>query len=129
MQGGRMQNKPGRRRGNSQDPYDDMRSDSPRSNGSLSQRNPALPSIHDRPRGRSRDALNEDEEYGSERHSNDGQKQDQKLRVKVISASGVDPSDALGVYVKMRLLEADSSVQALEAYTSTCDVTAAELYW
>ena len=104
--------------------------DSPRSNGSLSHRNPALPSVHDRARGQSQDTLNEEEEeFGSDRHSNGGQREDQKLRVKVISAAGIDPADALGVYVKMRLLEADSTVQALEAYTSTCDVTAAELYW
>ena len=133
MQGGRNQNrrqgKP-RVEGDEQDMYDEMRSnpDSPRSTGSLSQRNPALPSIHNRPRGQNEDTLHEGEE-DYELDPEQKSTQDQKLRVKVISASGIDPGDALGVYVKMRLLEADSTVQALEAYTSTCDVSSQELYW
>jgi hypothetical protein len=139
--GGRNQ---GRRQGKlkiegigQQDSFNDMHSnvDSPRSNASISQRNPALPGIHDRsnmPRGRNGENLNGvDDEEGSEIHEihDKYEKQDQKLRVKVISAAGIDPGEAEGIYVKMRLLEADSTVQALEAYTSTCDVSAVELYW
>jgi hypothetical protein len=70
--------------------------------------------------------LNEKQDFGSDRHSNDGQQEDQKLIVQVISAAGViDPSDAFGIYVKMRVLEADSTVQPLEACTSA----SSELYW
>ncbi len=117
-----------------QDSFDDMPStiDSPRSNGSISHRNPALPAIHDRSnmaRGHNSDILNEAEDEDGSENQDKYEKQDQKLRVKVISAAGIDPGEAEGIYVKMRLLEADSTVQALEAYTSTCDVSAVELYW